>query len=319
MERRKIIKLGNSSFALALPKKWVDKSGLKKGDEVFIVPKNSGELIISAEYKKNGNGKTGLIKIDDLSDEQIRRSFISFYINGYESFEFKGESLDKKERFIKKFIKNFLSCEVSEEKNNSVLIKDFFNLEEMNIDLFTRRAHNNVLEMFDVLIKSFSEKNKIKINLNNIKEADADINKIYFLNSRILNKGLQNPTVSSTLKAEISELFNNWWLSFHLEHIGDSIKAICKKLDETKLNKNLIKTLNPLVLKTKEIYDTTINAFYNKDKDKAQGSIEQGKMLWDKCNKLTKSEDLLIGIICEKLKNIENSTFQIVKMILNLK
>ena len=36
MEQRKLIKLGNSSFALALPKEWVDKSGLKKGDNIFV-------------------------------------------------------------------------------------------------------------------------------------------------------------------------------------------------------------------------------------------------------------------------------------------
>ena len=36
MEQRKLIRLGNSSFAIALPKDWVDKSGLKKGDNVFL-------------------------------------------------------------------------------------------------------------------------------------------------------------------------------------------------------------------------------------------------------------------------------------------
>ena len=36
MEQRKLIKLGNSSFAIALPKDWIEKSGLKKGESIFV-------------------------------------------------------------------------------------------------------------------------------------------------------------------------------------------------------------------------------------------------------------------------------------------
>ena len=57
MERRKLIKLGNSSYAIALPKSWVTKSGLKKGDEIFVIKNSNGELVLTSLPQKTNEQK----------------------------------------------------------------------------------------------------------------------------------------------------------------------------------------------------------------------------------------------------------------------
>lgn len=70
MEQRKLIRLGNSSFAIALPKDWVDKSGLKKGDGIFVERNSNGGLTIEASYNKESARKEA---IPDLKDKDEAR------------------------------------------------------------------------------------------------------------------------------------------------------------------------------------------------------------------------------------------------------
>ncbi|MBS3134491.1 AbrB/MazE/SpoVT family DNA-binding domain-containing protein, partial [Candidatus Woesearchaeota archaeon] len=46
MEHRNLIKFGNSSFVISLPKDWIDRNKLKKGDAIFIEQNGSENLII---------------------------------------------------------------------------------------------------------------------------------------------------------------------------------------------------------------------------------------------------------------------------------
>ena len=91
MEQRKLIRLGNSSFAIALPKDWVDKSGLKKGDNIFVERNNNGEMLISSQFKKINEGKKAVINVDGKDESKIKREFTSDYIRGNSVFEFSEE------------------------------------------------------------------------------------------------------------------------------------------------------------------------------------------------------------------------------------
>jgi len=82
MNQRKLIKLGNSSYAIALPKDWVDKAGLKKGDNVYIVPNSNGELIVHPTLSNDSEDKEKLINIDGMSGNEIGLSIVSSYVGG---------------------------------------------------------------------------------------------------------------------------------------------------------------------------------------------------------------------------------------------
>lgn len=317
MEQRKLIRLGNSSFAIALPKDWVDKSGLKKGDEVFIIPNSNGEIVISSTFKRNGIEKEILINTSNKDLEKVRREFMSAYISGNTIFKFEGDLSPERRKFIRQMIKEFISCEVEEEKDKIILAKDFFNFGEINIYNFTKRADNNVREMFETLINSLKKEKISAESVDSMKDADVDINKIYFLNSRLMNLGLNNPAIVSILKTDQSSLFNNWWLTFHLEHIGDGLKRITKRLKENSKDFDF-KKYAELIEEVKAVYEKALKAFYDKDKNKAHEVMEEGKKIWDKCDKLIKEHSTMQSLLAEKLKSIENASYQIVKMILNM-
>ncbi len=319
MEQRKLIRLGNSSFAIALPKGWIDKSGLKKGDKVFVMPNSNGEMIISSEFKKGNGEKKIVININGKNENRIKREFVSAYINGNSLFEFIGNIDKEKNKQIKKIVQEHISCEVIEEKDKKIVAKDFFNFEESSTEHFIRRIDNNIREMFEILIDSI-EKSKIGgSNLKEIEDIDLDINKFYFLNSRIMIMGLNNPTFVNLLKASPTQLFNNWWFVFHLEHIGDNIKSIASKMKKEEITSEIQKILVPILKKVKEKFETSVKSFYSNDKEDLYDIMDAGKSTWLLCENLAKSKNALLSSAGENLKNIDNGTYQIIKMTSHLK
>jgi len=51
MNIRKLVKSGSTSHTIALPKDWLTKNNLKKGDMLYIKEENN-EINISSEEKK---------------------------------------------------------------------------------------------------------------------------------------------------------------------------------------------------------------------------------------------------------------------------
>lgn len=312
MDERKLIRLGNSSFAIALPKNWIVKSGLKKGDKVYLVRNPSGEIIVSPEFKKSTFDKNATIDVSGKNEGEIRREFTSAYINGVTIFEFKGDITKEISRDIKKITQEYISCEVTVEEENKIIAKDFFNLGEMNIKNFVRRIGNNIEEMFEIVIEGLKKDKMSKTGIEEVERIDLDINKFYFLNSRMMMLGLNNPMLISQLKVEPSQLFNNWWLAFHLEHTGDNLKFIAKKIYSSDLTDK--KMLLELLTQLKEKDDKALKAFFDDEKEEAYKIMKNGKKLWESCEKLTRNKDSILSVLGEKLKNIENASYQILKI-----
>ncbi|MDD5182249.1 MAG: AbrB/MazE/SpoVT family DNA-binding domain-containing protein [Candidatus Nanoarchaeia archaeon] len=319
MESRKLIKLGNSSFAIALPKDWIEKSGLKKGDKIYVERNSNGEIIISPEFKKLNGEKRSIINVDNEDEKTIKRKFTNDYISGSSSFEFTGKTIKEKSRKIKNLIGDYIGCEISEETANSIIVKDFFNFEETDMNSFIKRIENNILEMFDIILSSLEKQTVSKKEIEEAIEIDSDINKFYFLNSRIMSLGLDNPALLNVLKIGTKDLFNNWWITFHLEHAGDNLKSIISAFDSEKLDEKIKNKLSPIFKELKEKYRNALHLLYEKNDKQAFEVLDNGKRALAMCEDLTKSKNSFLSIIGEKLYRVDNAVYQIIKMISNLK
>lgn len=313
MEQRKLIRLGNSSFAIALPKDWVDKSGLKKGDSVFIERNSNGELLIMPDGKIT---EQRIININlNKDNEDLKREISAAYVKGYDVFKLNGKPDKEKTNFVKKVLEGLLGIEMIENNGDGLVTKDFFNISEVNQENFIRRMDNNIREAFDLILESL-DTGKWKNIDKEIKDIDQDINKFYLLSSRVMFKGAENLTFLSKLKTSPRILFNNWWFAFNLEHIGDELKSIAKILKKEKIEGKKKETVIRLISQVKNIYVSSLEAFYKKDKQLALKIIEEGKKVWDECDKLYDEKDPMMIRIAVKLKNLETASYQNIKMVL---
>src|SRR3989338_11298019 len=121
MEQRKLIKLGNSSFAVALPKAWIKKSGLKKGEVVFLQEGINGEIILNSEYKKTNTNTIKLIDLSEKNDKKsIQREITIPYIRDYGILELKG--IKGKKEDVKEAIKNLMGLEIVDSSEDKIIL-----------------------------------------------------------------------------------------------------------------------------------------------------------------------------------------------------
>lgn len=312
MEERKLIRLGNSSFAIALPKNWITKSGLKKGDKVFIVPNSNGEIIISPEFKRANEEKEIFLDLKDKEETALQIALISSYLQDYNLFKIKNNLQDKQKKHIKELVKNLMSFEIIEENKEEIKLKDVFNLSEANIEGFVRRIDNIIRSFFEDILIAI-QKGKINKEVSNeIQLADKEITKLYLLIGRIFMKSLNNPSFLSSLKIDSMKLFHYWWTALHIERIGDDLKFIARIL-ERQIKSN-IKELFGLLEQINQNYISTLTYYFQQKEELVKNTIEVNKKIILDIEKINQKE---IGVaqIAERMKSLQVNIFQISKMI----
>ena len=81
MEFRKLIGFGKNSFVISLPKKWIQRNNLKKGDTIFV-NKTGTNLTISSKESglKSDQVRAIIINTKDKNLNLIQTEIISSYI-----------------------------------------------------------------------------------------------------------------------------------------------------------------------------------------------------------------------------------------------
>jgi len=316
-EQRKLIKLGNSSFAIALPKDWIEKAGLKKGESIFVQQNSNGELIVSPSVSEQPNDKKISINTENKNFEMLKREIRAAYIKGYTSFEIKGLKTKQDKENIKKILNNFLSFELIDSNENEIIAKDFFSLENTALTSFIRRIDNNIREIFEIVLEEIKKEKFSQAKLKNIEEIDEDINKFYFLCSRIFMRGIDNPSLLTKLKTNGIKLFNEWWFAFNLEALADGLKYAIKliaKQDSKKTREKVYEILEKL----HKAYFGCMDAFYKNDSSIALNITESTTKIRDEIQALEK-EDMKLCSLSSNLNYIQKQIYQNAKMVLYVK
>lgn len=299
MISRKIIRLGNSSYAIALPKEWVKKSELDKGDYLQVVQQTTGELTVSPTTKKES------VKIKELdfsykSKDDIRRELLGAYIKDYNILDIK-TTKDKK-KLVKQLLKGITNFEIIEETDEKIRAKDFFKIDEINIDNFVRRVEHSAQSLFDD-VRNFllSDKPSNEI-FAEIEEIEDNLDVFAALSTRIYFKGMNNPSFLLSLKKDSMEIFNDWWLVFNLEYIADNLYNIAeiKKENPTLALEQIIKVFDNIY----ENYALCIEAFYKKDKQYAVNVMNKISSLKEMCRDFMTSTNKQIKKYIENLMEI---------------
>jgi phosphate uptake regulator len=90
---RKVIKMGNSSLVVSLPKAWVNKTGIVRGGSVEVEELATGEIVIKP---KTGISKRRDVKISP-DEKSLGSCLINHYINGTDVIKISsGDTLDPK-------------------------------------------------------------------------------------------------------------------------------------------------------------------------------------------------------------------------------
>ncbi len=256
MEFRKIIAFGKTSFVMSLPKSWVVKNNLKKGNLIGI-EENKGTLVLTPDANSEK-----LLEKDELDVTKLGkmtlRYMLALYKKGVDEIRVTFAKPELLEQIQNAIGKEAVGYEITDQGSNYCIIKNVAG-ELTEFDPVMRRTFLLLISMADE-------------SLANIKKAQFDqLKSISFLEEgnnrftttlrRALNKGTYKEA------AKVGPLY---YIVEDIENIADQYKYMCNYLYERRGKKiKLRKEILDLYQKTNDMLREFYEMYYKYDPGKA--------------------------------------------------
>lgn len=173
VETRKVQRLGSSSLFITLPKKWINKWGIKPGDKIIMEISDDGTLrLIAEKVKINFNRRNIKIDIDNYK-QPIVTAIPCLYMLGYDEVFFVSKrNVDPKdfEETIN-YSKQLVGIEVAETTDNSIKLDCLLDTEKIGSESLLRRILNITSRKVDEIIAYLKGQNinEVQANLDDLK------------------------------------------------------------------------------------------------------------------------------------------------------
>lgn len=257
---RNLVKLGANSLVITLPKNWLEKNKLEKGDIVYMNQKEN-TILISSTNKIQEQEKEIIIDYKNKTLKELKSELTTAYMDGYDIIKINKQKLKVIPGKIKFMIHDLVGLEIVQQTANFIIARELLDLEKTQIKNITRRIDYIVRGMLDDLLKCDKEDDYL-----NIFDRDFDVNRLTFLVFRTINKSLTNNSYQQSLKMSIKELMDYKMLVFNLERIGDNVKRLAKI--KCMFNAASVKSVE-LMKEFADLYLETLEVFYKNDRKKA--------------------------------------------------
>jgi phosphate uptake regulator len=343
LEERTLQVTGGSSYVITLPKDWTknlqenfseslrftDEGTLEeklshpekkenknpfKGLRLGIIEQSDGSLLITPHLDGPAS-KEKLFKLEEIDDQDyLFRCLIGAYIAGYDVVRVMGNGAIPAfaDETIQSYIRMTNGQEVVEETENSIIIKDLLDPSGMIFDRTIKRMYVIAKKMYNNAISVLTTKDK-ELAKSTLKR-DEEIDRLHWLISRQYNTILNANTLREKLGISLGKATNILLVSKIVERIGDHTVRIVKnvlRLADEELDKDIIKKLEEASEYSMNIFNHSIESFFQNDLEASNKNIDSVRLLEDKCDEITELAfkekgkiAISLGYIVESIRRI---------------
>ena len=229
MLRRKIQLIAGSTYSVSLPKEWVLKNNLKKGNEINFYEKNEGNLLISASSITKKETNEIALNIDEYISSIDQIVFALYYlgIENINLFSKRGMARDIEMR-IRNTVRHMSGTEITHEDENNIHIRVLLDKLKVNILQILYRISLIIGSSITLFIGELDIK-EIKINEN-------EIDRLYHLVTKIISLSLIDPNILKSSQIKNVSLVPSFLLiSKKLENIADFIEDLADYTNQNKI------------------------------------------------------------------------------------
>ena len=332
-ETRKIQFTGKSSYIVSLPKQWIMDLGLKKGDQIRMIRKDSSTLeIYPPKFETRSQKKEdATIEIDDEETVSIVRKLISLYFLGYKTINIKpktGRLSPNQRNTVKEAVKRMLmGSEIISDSSNGITVQVLVNLLELSVDgAFKRMIH---------LAKSMSKDAILAMRENNLELAqevintDDEVDRFGFYIIRQLKIAIQNEHMLKEMGFRNARDCLGYRLVVkNIERTGDHAAFIAKDILEFKkpVKENIVEKIEEMNEFALSVLDDSCLALFKEDYVQAEKTIEKTneivkyeKKVRDASKSLKDDEEIYrIRRMTENIRRISEYASDIAEIVLNM-
>ncbi len=256
---RKLVKAGPSSHTIALPKEWVEKNKLRKGDVVYVDSLGDQELRITTTLhnQQQKTDRESILDITGKTIDSIQRLLTSAYVNNYNTIILTGEDIEKKTADIRMIVQDFVALEITDQSSKRITIKDLLNPREVSVEKTIRRM--------DMIVRSLFEDLKTPTP-KGLHFQDRDINRLYFLLLRTLKSSLRSQEIAKELALLPVQSLVLWQIATQLENIADALTHIAQLIHNLKPKE---KTVEEIISHVGTLFTEVMAAYYQGEAAKA--------------------------------------------------
>ena len=155
MEKRKVVKSGNTSYTLALPIEWIRKNRIEKGSSLTLSENETGEIVIfTGKTHTTPRNQVKTIKIDHREIEEIYVELLHAYIRNFSNIILEGKETPKKTGSLLAMLEELIGLDAIEQTPTSIVIKNFSSLDKetsprpliRKMDLALNFSHLNIIK-----------------------------------------------------------------------------------------------------------------------------------------------------------------------------
>ncbi len=226
--KRNIIKLGNS-YAISLPKGWIDRFGLDSSKEIELEEMDSGMLGITAGKNKEQESEEIIHIEKEEPMDNIYAKIYRAYIQGFRNIIITGHPDREQFKVISEVQRNLTGLEVIEQSGNRIVFKDFIHLEDIDMDRFTSSIFNHLIGMATEITEDISK--DIETG-DKIRDMDCAVDRTANLVFRCLNLALRDSSYMKKIGKSTHELMITSRIIKNLEKIGNMLVGISYYMNE---------------------------------------------------------------------------------------
>jgi phosphate uptake regulator len=332
-ETRKIQFTGKSSYIVSLPKQWIMDLGLKQGDQIRMIRKDSSTLeLYPPKFETRSQKKEdATIEIDEEETAAIVRKLISLYFLGYKTINIKpktGRLSPNQRNAVKEAVKRMLmGSEIISDSTGGITVQVLVNLLELSIDgAFKRMIH---------LAKSMSKDAILAMRENNLELAqevintDDEVDRFGFYIIRQLKIAIQNEHMLKEMGFKNARDCLGYRLVVkNIERTGDHAAFVAKDILEFKkpVKKEIVEKIEEMNEFALSVLDDSCLALFKEDYVQAEKTIEKTneitkyeKKVRDASKSLKDDEEIYrIRRMTENIRRISEYASDIAEIVLNM-
>jgi len=270
-----------SSFLIILPKDWVVRQKLSKGDPVVVAEREDGCLIIDPRLPKAGETRSTVAEMSD----NLRWEITSRYLLGYDEVRIVSkEPITNVQRDeLKQVIKRFVALEITEEDDYQIILRCLVDPATLPVSTVMRRMNQIASRMIADSLKVYFE--GLQEGAKEVIQRDEEVDRLFFLIVRELRSAVQYPRMSEIMKIAPVEALDYRLAAQYIERIADLAVDIAQRVDEP-LDKKLVKKLHLIGETVREMLSDSVNNLFKFNSKRVTKVIEAERWLIQETVKL---------------------------------
>ncbi|MHA1226099.1 MAG: PhoU domain-containing protein [Candidatus Hodarchaeales archaeon] len=264
---------GARTYLVSLPREWIERNGLEAKDEIGIRIENETYLLLYPRSPRKHPRKTTAVS----ETESIELELLSRYVTGFDTmlvYPLDGKKIKNPDK-IREEIRHQIGLEIIRESPKQLEIQ-FIATSVLDLQTLLRKIYALSFSMLDDAVSAIfvvDEEKKTRI----IKRY-SEIDRVYYFIVRLLHQSLSDPLEELNLYP--FECLNYQIVAYQGEVLGKSCRELAERIGKFQssfLTPETESMVREIVEKLVELLDDSIEAFLNKDMERARVTLEEVK------------------------------------------